>query len=279
LGCEVVCQEAGSPELAGVRVLVVTSKQQVTAEVLASGAALELVVTTTSGHDHIDLAAAEARDVRVVRCPLARRDAVVDTSLAMGLSLLRDLPALHDRARAGVWARGELPGRSMGLVRDLEVGVIGYGVIGRRATEAWRNLGARVRWHDPAVSGSLPLPDLFELSRLVTLHCALTPSSEQILNAEAFAALRPGALVVNTARGRCVDVEALAQADHLGGVALDVFPQEPWPGLKALAGRPRTLLTPHAAGYHPGLGAAVALEVEGAVRALLEEAPLPHRLV
>lgn len=279
LGCEVRCQEGGAPDLDGVEVLVVTSKQAVTAELLQGGTALRLVVTTTSGHDHVDLEAAESLGVQVSRCPLARRDAVVDTSLAMGLSLLRDLPALHDRARQGVWARGELPGRPMGLVRGLEVGIIGYGVIGRRATEAWRNLGARVRWHDPDVSGSLPLEDLLALSQLVTLHCSLTPSSEGILGAAACAAMAPGTLVVNTARGRCVDLDALAAAGHLGGVALDVFPREPWPDLQDLAQRPRTILTPHAAGYHPGLGAAVARGVEAAVRALVEDTPLPHRLV
>lgn len=278
LGCEVVRHEGDDPPLDGVQVLVVTSKQRVGAAELAT-AGLRLVITTTSGHDHVDLVAAEAAGVAIARCPLARRDAVVDTSLAMGLSLLRDLPALHDRARAGVWARSELPGRSMGLVRGLDVGIIGYGVIGRRATEAWRNLGARVRWHDPAVNGSLPLADLFELSRVVTLHCALTSSSERILDAAACAAMPPGTLVINTARGGCVDVAALAAADHLGGVALDVFPQEPWPDLAVLAARPRTILTPHAAGYHPGLGAAISQEVEGTVRAWTEQSPLLNRLV
>ncbi len=279
LGCRVRQEEGPEPALEDVEVLVVTSRQQVRAETLARAPQVGLVITTTSGHDHVDLAAAEARGVAVCRCPLARRDAVVDTAMAMGLALLRDLPGLHARARDGAWARGELPARRLGLVRGLEVGVIGYGVIGRRATEAWRNLGARVRWHDPAVSGSLPLADLFELSRLVTLHCALTPTSERILDSWAFDAMAPGTVVVNTARGRCVDVQALLAAEHLGGIGLDVFPQEPWPGLQTLASRPSTLLTPHAAGYHAGLGAAIAHEVEATVGAWLEQAPLPHRLV
>ncbi len=279
LGCQVAYTRSPEPDLDGVQVLVVTSRQQVTERLLGEAAALELVVTTTSGHDHVDLRAAEERGIAVVRCPLARRDAVVDTSLAMGLSLLRDLPGLHDRARSGVWARAELPGRTMGLVRGLDVGVIGYGLIGRRATEAWRNLGARVRWHDPAVNGSLPMADLLALSRVVTLHCSLTPTSVGILDAAAFEQMAPGTLVINTARGACVDLAALQQAEHLGGVGLDVFPQEPCPELAALAVSPRTILTPHAAGFHEGLGAAIAREVEQAVGAWLEQAPLPNRLV
>ncbi len=277
LDCQVLAHEGAAPPLSGVQILVVTSRKQVTAEVLGTPG-LQLVITTTSGHDHIDLAAAETAGVAVARCPLARRDAVVDTSLAMGLSLLRDLPALHDRARAGVWARGELPGRPLGLVRGLSVGLIGYGVIGRRATEAWRNLGAKVRWHDPAVAGSLSLPDLFELSRVVSLHCSLTPSSERVLDAGAFAQMPPGTVVINTARGRCVDLEALLAAGHLGGVGLDVFPEEPCPRLAELAARPDSILTPHAAGYHAGLGAAVSQEVEATVRAWLDDAPLAHRV-
>ncbi len=279
LGCEVTRDEGPEPPLEDVQILVVTSKQRVDAAVFGRAEALQLVITTTSGHDHVDLAAAEAAGVAVARCPLARRDAVVDTSLAMGLSLLRRLPVLHDRARAGVWARTELPGMPMGLVRGLDVGVVGYGVIGRRATEAWRNLGARVRWHDPAVSGSLPLEDLCALSRVVTLHCALTPTSEGLIGDVTCAAMAPGTLVVNTARGRCVDVAALLRAEHLGGVALDVYPEEPWPDLAVLAARPNTILTPHAAGYHPGLGAAIVAEVASAVAAWCEDAPLLNRLV
>ena len=279
LGCRVRRDEGREPDLAGVEILVVTSKQRVDAAVFKRAEALQLVITTTSGHDHVDLEAAEAAGVAVARCPLARRDAVVDTSLAMGLSLLRQLPVLHDRARAGVWARGELPGMPMGRVRGLDVGVVGYGVIGRRATEAWRNLGARVRWHDPAVSGSLPLEDLFALSSLVTLHCALTPSSEGLIGDAACAAMAPGTVVLNTARGRCVDVASLVRAEHLGGVGLDVYPEEPWPDLAALAARPNTILTPHAAGYHPGLGAAIVEEVEASVAAWCEQAPLLNRLV
>ncbi len=278
LGCTVARHEGPGPDVAEVEVLVVCSKVPVGESLFARAPRLGLVVTTTSGYDHIDLAAAEARGLVVSRCPLARRDAVVDTSLAMGLALLRDLPDLQRAAEAGVWARGSLPGRAMGLVRGLDVGVIGYGVIGRRATEAWRSLGAKVRWHDPAVSGSLPLADLFELSRLVTLHCSLTPTSERILDAAAFGAMAPGSIVINTARGRCVDLDALVATDHLGGVGLDVFPVEPVPDLAALAARPRTLLSPHASGYHPGLGAAIALEVEGAVEAWLEGGAVPHRV-
>ena len=181
LGCEVAHHVGPRPPMAGVRVLVVTSKVRVDDAVLSTPG-LALALTTTSGYDHLDRAAAEARGVRLARCPLARRDAVVDTSMAMALSLLRGLPGLHRRAEQGAWARGELPARRMRLVRGLDVGVIGYGVIGHRATEAWRNLGARVRWHDPAVAGSLPLADLMAMSEVVTLHCSLTEGSRRVIN-------------------------------------------------------------------------------------------------
>lgn len=113
---------------------------------------------------------------------------------------------------------------------------------------------------------------------MLTLHCALTPATRGLIGPEALAALLPGAVLINTARGACVDAAALLEVDHLGGVGLDVFPEEPWPQLAALAARPRTLLTPHAAGYHTRLGEAVAREVADTVGAWLGGQALEHRV-
>ncbi len=264
------------PPVEGVGILAVTSKVRITSELLDRAPALELVVTTTSGHEHIDAQACAARGVRVARCPLARRDAVVDTSLALGLGLLRDLPGLQRRAEEGVWARRELPDRSMRLARGLTVGVVGHGVIGARAAQVWRALGARVRVSDPRMEASSSLVELAESCQLLTLHCDLNPGSERMVDASLLARMQPGAILLNTARGGLVDVDALMEAHHLGGIGLDVFPIEPFPRLAELARRPGVVLLPHAAGYHQDLGAGVAQELADTVAAFLGGRPLPH---
>ncbi|MCB9741010.1 MAG: hypothetical protein H6741_17065 [Alphaproteobacteria bacterium] len=275
LGVEVRRHEGPKPPLQGVELLATTSKVRVDEAVLEGASALRMVVTTTSGHEHIDAAAARARGLTVARCPLARRDAVVDTTLAMGLSLLRRLPAFDARAEADVWARGELPALAPRLVRGLVVGVVGVGVIGARVAELWAALGAEVLLCDPRLSDSLSLAELLERAELLTLHCALTPGSDWLIDAEALASMREGAILLNTARGRCVDVQALATAPHLGGVGLDVFPVEPWPALAELKARGDVYVLPHAAGYHPGLGEAVAREVAETVRCFLAGEGVP----
>ena len=279
LGVVMLRHEGQGPSLDEVEVLVVTSGVCVDESVLDSARALRLVVTTTSGHDHVDVGAARARDILVARCPRARADAVVDTSVGMGLALLRDLPDLHRQAVAGIWARGELPARGPGTVRGMGVGIVGLGVIGSRAAKVWEALGAEVVVCDPARPATVSFEELVASSDLITLHCSLYESSRHLVDADALAAMAEGSILINTARGGCVDMEALMDTTHLGGIALDVFPREPWPRLAELAGRPRVLLTPHAAGYHRALGMAVAGELTQAVAAYLEGRPVEYMVL
>jgi len=278
-GVVMLRHEGTEPPLDEVEVLVVTSGVQVDASVLETAQNLRLVVTTTSGYDHIDVGAARARDILVARCPVARADAVVDSSVGMGLALIRDLPDLHRQAAAGIWARGELPARALGTVRGLGVGIVGLGVIGTRAAKVWKALGAEVVVCDPARPATVSFEELVASSDLITLHCSLNETSRNLVDADVLAEMAPGAILINTARGACVDVEALMSTTHLGGIGLDVFPREPWPRLAELASRPRVLLTPHAAGYHRSLGMAVAGEVTQAVSAYLEGRPLEHMVL
>lgn len=275
-GMELRRFEGPSPTLAGEQALVVTSGVRVSAAVLDAAPGLGLVLTTTSGYDHIDLDAAKQRGVQVARCPLARRDAVVQSALGMGLSLLRGLGELHALAQAGSWARAELPMLGMRLCSGLRVGVLGCGVIGQESARIWGLLGAEVWRSDPALPDGLEAQALIEGCDVLTLHCALNAQTRGVIGSEALRAMRPGAILLNTARGACVDVEALLSPHRLGGVGLDVFPEEPWPGLARLAAQPRTLLTPHAAGYHEGLGEAVAREVADTLLAFAQGEPLPH---
>jgi len=278
-------QGAPAADLDDPDVLVVTSLTSVGAPELDAAPRCRLLVTTTSGHDHLDLDVARARGIAVARCPLARRDAVVEATLALILALLKDLPRLSDDARAGRWARADLPSRPIALLGGLPVGVVGLGVIGARVAATLAALGARVRGVDPAVRlpgvEEAPLPDLVATCRVVTLHCSLGPGAPPVLDAPLLARARPDAVLVNTARGGVLDLPAAfaaLEAGRLGGLGLDVFPEEPYPGLARIAAHPRVLCTPHGAGYHPGLGAAIAGELVDCVSAFLAGRSVPHRV-
>ncbi len=276
---------APASQVADAQVLVVSSLRPVDASALRAAAACRLLLSTTSGYEHLDLRAARSRGVVVGRMPLARRDAVVEASLAMGLSLLRDLPALHEQARAGRWLRPLLPGRGIGLLRGEPVGLVGLGVIGARMAQVLGALGARVLGCDPA---GLPpqvepasLDDLLGSCRLVSLHCSHRRGAPPLLDAARLARARPDTLLVNTARGALLDLQAAEHAlasGRLGGLGLDVFPQEPWPWLARLASHPRTLLGPHAAGFYEGLDAAIARELRSALEAWQAGEEIPHRV-
>lgn len=285
LDCRYLPQGAPVAGIAEAQVLVVTSLTAVGPEELDAAPACRLLVTTTSGTDHLDLEAAQARDIAVARLPLARRDAVVESALGMALALLRDLPRLRDDAREGRWARAELPTRGIANLRQEPVGVVGLGVIGRRMAEVLQALGVEVWGADPAglPEGVRPasVDTMVGSCRVVTLHCAWERGAPPVLGRGDLAMARPDLLVVNTARGGVLDLPAAVAAlerGQLGGLGLDVFPEEPWPGLAALARHPRVLLTPHGAGYHDRLGEAIAEELVSVVAAWVRGLEIPNRV-
>ncbi len=272
------------PPLDGVRALVVNSRVRVTSEVL-EGFRGDLVLTTTSGVEHIDLHAAWARELQVARCPMARRDAVVGQTAAWLIALLRRLGELEAASAAGTWARGGLPALMPRDVVGARVAVVGWGVIGARVGEVLGGLGADVRIVDPFASvpgRRWALEEALSDVDAVTLHSQLTRSGSALLSADRLRLLPPDAVVVNTARGGALDVDAAVAAvasGRLGGLASDVFPVEPWPRLSALAGDPRVRFSPHSAGYTRGLGNRVAHEVGQALRALVSRQPIPHAVL
>jgi D-3-phosphoglycerate dehydrogenase / 2-oxoglutarate reductase len=284
LGWRAAPESEEPPDLAGVDVLVVTSRVRVDAAVLAAFPG-SLVLTTTSGWDHVDVDAAVARGVAVARCPLARRDAVAEQAVAGIATLLRRQPAFDLAAREGRWARGELPDLDPIALRDATVHVVGLGVIGRRVAELLATFGAAVLGTDPqgvpAGVEEVELEAGLARADAVTLHCALVPSSRGLMSAARIRALRTSAVLVNTARGHLVDVDAAVAAvreRRLRGLMLDVFPREPWPGLAAAAAVPGVLLTPHSSGFTRDLGTRVAGEVAGALAAWAHRRPVPHQV-
>lgn len=266
-------------------ILSVTSKTRVDAALLDRAPSARLVITTTSGYDNLDLDELRARGVAAARLPEARRDAVVETTLAMLLGGLRGLPALQAAAREGRWTRGELPGFGLRSVAGRRVGLVGLGVIGRRLSEVLRALGAEVVGQDPAglPEGVAPLGlgGMLATCDAITLHCDLNPDTRGLLSAERLAWARPGLVLVNTARGALLDLDAALaalEAGRLGALCLDVFPREPWPGMARTAELPGLVLTPHAAGWHLDLPARLREGLARAVSAWVQGQDLPWRL-
>src|SRR5262249_23691773 len=147
---------------------------------------------------------------------------------------------------------------------------------GARMVEVLETIGARVLRCDPILPDGARLDRVLAESDVVTLHCELTAENRGMIGRPEIRRLRRGAVLVNTARGALVDVDAALDAvgeGRLAGLGLDVFPEEP----AALAGYvdPRVIVTPHAAGWHPALGARIAEGVVEAARALLEKRDVP----
>lgn len=270
---------------ADAEILSVPSKHKVDAAFLARVPSARLIITTTSGYDHFDIELMKSKGIWGGRLPEARRDAVVDSALAMLLGGLRGLGPLRAAAGEGRWTRGELRGFGLRGVAGRPVGVVGLGVIGRKMAEVLTVLGAEVWGADPAgLPGWVRPATLAELVAgcdAVTLHCGLTAENRGFVSRELLAGARPDLVLVNTARGKLVDVEAAVEAlreGRLGALGLDVFPEEPYPGLRAVNDLSGLTLTPHAAGWHLDLAARLREGLARSIKVWVETGALPHRV-
>ncbi len=253
--------------------LVVRSRTQVTEALLAQAPELRVVARAGVGVDNVDLRAATARKVQVVNAPTAATTSVAELTLAFVLLLIRNLYGAIEATKAGKWNRGihgaELAGKTVGLV--------GYGRIGREVARRLRAFGAVVIAFDPLIPKSPDETPLVSLDALLTrsdvlsLHAALTPENHHLLNAERIARLKPGACVVNVARGALIDEAALLAAlnsGQVGGAALDVFETEP-PTQEQLLRHPRVVVTPHLGASTPEAQHRAAEQVAEELRRLL----------
>jgi D-3-phosphoglycerate dehydrogenase / 2-oxoglutarate reductase len=229
--------------------LIVRSRTKVTADLLVHAPHLALVARAGVGVDNIDLAATAARGIRVANAPTAATASVAELTIALYLTLLRRLDVAAAATRAGRWERGAL-GHEL---RGRTVGFVGYGRIAREVARRLVPFEARSVAFDPFVPRAvdpteiLPFEELLRRADVVSVHAALTPSNHHLLDAKALSTMRPGALLVNVARGPLVDERALLAAlrsGRLGGAALDVFEVEP-PTDRELLEHPRVVATPH----------------------------------
>ena len=207
---------------------------------------LRTVVNYAVGSDNIDLAAAAARGIQVGVTPDVLTDATADLTWALLLAAARRLPEGAEAVRAGAWRTWE-PAGFLGLeLRGATLGLIGLGRIGRAVAERAPGFGMTVI--HTSRSGGVTLSELLARSDVISLHCPLTPQTRHLIDARALAAMKPTAILVNTARGALVDQPALLAALNDGGIAaaaLDVTDPEPPPPEDPILRAPNLLLLPH----------------------------------
>ena len=231
----------------------------VTEEVLAGAPRLRLVQKIGVGLDTIDLEAARRRAVAVANMPGTNMQAVAEAALMLMLAALRNLPGLDRACRAGNgWSpEGEARERrnTLGELCGRTVGLVGAGAVASRLVGPLEGLGARVIYTDRRERPDLgierrDLDDLLEASDVVSLHLPLTPETEGLIDRAALARMKPGAVLVNTARGGLVEETALVEAlttGRLRAAGLDVLAEEPPAPDHPLLSLENVVLTPHVA--------------------------------
>lgn len=251
----------------------------VRADHLELAPALQIVARYGTGTDAVDLDAARRRGVTVTNTPGANAEAVADHTLALVLAVLRRVVDGDHAVRSGESPR--LVGRELS---SLEVGLVGFGAVGRAVARRMTALGSRVHVADPALTADVAarsgvtlttLDDIVARCDVVSLH--LPGDGRPVLDASRIERLRPDAVVINTARASLVDEEALASAlaeKRVGGAGLDVLSAPDSP----LGDAPRTVLTPHVAGQTTeAVDRMGTMAVEEVLRVLAGEQPR-HRV-
>lgn len=230
----------------------------ITEGVLAALPQVGLVSRIGAGYDTVDPEACARHGVWLANSPDYGVGEVATHALAMALALLRHLPFYDRDVKAGHWHYLS-PGR-IRRAAGLTVGILGLGRIGKRFAHLARNCFARVIACDPyLIDGDFPAyvervtqQQLFEGAHVISLHVPLTAETRGLVNDSLLGRVRPGTILVNTARGAVVDIDALLMAldaGHVAAAGLDVLPTEPVSADHRLARHPHVLLTPHAAFY------------------------------
>ncbi len=243
--------------LADADALLVRSAVKVNKSVLEKAPKLRVIGRAGIGVDNVDLPSATTAGVLVMNTPGGNAVSVAEHTLGLMLSLARQIPAASASTTSGKWEKKKFQGNEL---RGKTLGILGLGSIGREVVLRARPFSMRVIAHDPYVNPQtasdlgielVSLDELYAQSDYITLHVALTPDTDRMINAEAIGKMKKGARIINCARGELVDQDAVAEGLHsgkLGGAGLDVFTPEPLPADHPLLAHPNLVATPHIGG-------------------------------
>lgn len=274
-------------EHAPVHAMILRGLPQIDAAVLDAAPDVRILSCHGAGFDTVDVALATERGIVVTTSGGANAPAVGEHAFAMIVALARRLPQLDAQVRRGEWASRGYLGREFS---EIVLGLVGFGNIGRRTAELARAVGMQVIVHtrtagsvDPAVAEQVgSLEALVERADVISLHAPLTDKTRRMVDRSLIDRMKPGAMLVNTARGGLVDERALAGAlasGRLGGAALDALDPEPpeWGG--PVLDAPNVLITPHIAALTaPSMARMGAVAAQNIVR-FFAGTPLDPKLV
>lgn len=259
--------------------LMIRSGTKVTADVIQSAEKLRIIGRAGVGVDNVDVAAATKRGILVVNSPGGNTIAAAEHAIALLLAVSRHVAQAHASTSAGGWDRKKYVGNE--LYKKV-LGVVGLGKIGSHVAKVAIAMGMEVIAFDPFISADRaqqmqvklsPMEDLFKKSDYVTLHLPRTSETENLVNADLLASMKPTARLVNCARGGIIDESALADAINSGviaGAGLDVFASEPLPkDSPLLSVHERLILTPHLGASTAEAQENVAIDVAEQIRDIL----------
>lgn len=226
--------------------ILMTSKCPITRELMENSPQLKYIGCTATGYNNIDVEAAADLGIAVTNIPAYSTDAVAQHTIALMLELSNHVGLHNASVQDGQWSDNEYFcywKKSVTLLTGKSLGIIGYGAIGKRVAQIARALGMKINIFSQDPAGAMK-------SDFVSLHCPLTRENRHMVNTEFLVNMKPGAILINTARGGLVDERALADAIKAGfiaGAALDVLEQEPPAKGCPLIGLDNCIITPHIA--------------------------------
>ncbi len=217
---------------------------------------LKIVARAGVGIDNVDVDAASSKGIIVVNAPYGNVNSAAEHTMALVLSLCRNVPVANSSLKSGAWQRAPFTGREL---KEKTVGIIGLGKVGGRVARRCRAFEANVITYDPYISEKraddfgvklVPLEDVIRFSDIITVHTPLNDETRDLVSAEHFKGMQDGVIIINCARGGIINEAAMLEALETGkssGAAFDVWSQEPptTDVLKRLIAQPNMLVTPH----------------------------------
>ncbi len=265
--------------------LIVRSGTQVDAEMIAAGPNLKVIGRAGVGTDNIDLHAAEQRGIAVVNTPEANTLAAAEHAFALMLATARRVTESHNSLAAGEWDRKQFTGVQLA---GATLGLVGFGRIGRAVGRRALAFEMAVLATDPYIApetarehgaSMVELNELLAASDFVSLHAVAQTDGSALLDAAALAVIKPGAIVVNAARGSLIDAAAAREAlddGRLGGLGIDVYDPEPPSVDHPLIGHPRVVHTPHLGASTGAAQRDVSVQVVAKILAALRGEPVEN---
>ncbi|MEI6795625.1 MAG: phosphoglycerate dehydrogenase [Methanomassiliicoccales archaeon] len=234
--------------------LIIRSGTKVTAEVIEAGKNLKVIGRAGVGVDNVDVEAATRRGILVMNTPAANIISACEHTMAMMLSLARNIPWADKSVKEGKWEKSKFMGVELS---GKTLGIIGIGRIGGEVAKRAKSFGMKMIGFDPFISQEaavklgvrlLPLDEVCREADFITVHAALTPTTHNLISTAQFALMKPTVMIVNCARGGIIDEAAWCEAlrtKRIAGAAIDVFEQEPLPKDSPFLSLENAVLTPH----------------------------------